>query len=186
MTALAWKEFTPAARLGRLLARTSAGEAAALCDQAGIDRRHGARSMRGRRIPADPFLALCAVVGIDPATGEVVPVSEAAPVLWWFFSCGISVRRHLDRLNIRDAARLAGVSPSTFSAAERGKPVAAESYVKLSAYVGIHPLGFTATTAAQSPISPKIQPCASACHTGNATQHRETVPYTANHLERDE
>lgn len=184
MTAPAWKEFGPGAVLSKHLASLSAGEVVAICDRAGLDRHHGARCRRGRRVIAEAFVNLCAVVGKDPATGQSVPASKPAPVLWWFLACGLSVRRHVDRQNIRDAARRAGVSASTFSAAERGRPVAAESFIKLCAYVGVHPLGFTVTAPAKAPISPKIQTCASARCTGNVSHDTEMVPYPANHLER--
>lgn len=61
---------------------------------------------------------------------------------WRNFPPASALERALSALT--PAARAAGVSRSTFSAAENGKPVAIESYIALTGFIGLSPYDFTA------------------------------------------
>jgi hypothetical protein len=112
---------------------------AALSDRAGVQRKIGARARAGRKISAPAYMLLCSAAGIDVATGasaSVVP-RVGATIVWWMFGSALFLTRARSRLDLRVAADLVGVSAATLSRAERGQPVAVESFLRISDFTGI-------------------------------------------------
>jgi len=137
--------MTAALRLQRALASHSAADVAALSDRIGIDRRIGARAKGGRKINASAYLALCCAVGINPVTGESRPVREpTGPVMFWFLGAGVTIARLSRKLSYRQIAKASGVTHPTIFRVERGLPVSAETVLRVAAFLGVRPEGFTA------------------------------------------
>ncbi len=131
--------MTAAARLARRLQVFSPVEMAALSDRAGVQRKIGARARARRKIGATAYMLLCSAAGIDAATGApatVVP-RAGATIVWWMFGSGLFLTRTIKRLDLRLAANLVGVSAATLSRAERCHPVAVESFLRISDFIGI-------------------------------------------------
>jgi transcriptional regulator with XRE-family HTH domain len=118
---------------------------AAIAAQAAVTRRQVALARAGKPINAGAFLALCGAVGVDPVDGSPRPVKAiSSNVAWWLLSAALYITRGLRRLDQRRAAKVIGVSPSTVCRVETGKPVSIAALVKVCAFVGVHPDGYTA------------------------------------------
>jgi hypothetical protein len=131
--------MSAAARLARHLEYLTRAEMLALSDRAGVQRKIGARARAGRKVSATAYMLLCSAAGIDAATGapaSVVP-RACATIVWWMFGSGLFLTRTLKRLDLRGAADVVGVSAATLSRAERGQPVAVESFLRISDFIGI-------------------------------------------------
>jgi hypothetical protein len=116
------------------------GELAALAVSAGVPRRIVSRAAAGQPINASAYLKICSAIGLDPVTGKECPsVIHWGDIQWWFFACGLKVTRMLRKLSIRDVVLLTGVSGATISRTEAGRPISAENYLALCAFIGVHP-----------------------------------------------
>jgi hypothetical protein len=111
---------------------------AALSDRAGVQRKIGARARAGRKVSATAYMLLCWAAGIDAATGVPTAMAPRAShsIVWWIFGSGLFLTRTVKRLDLRVAADLVGVSAATLSRAERCQPVAVESFLRISDFVG--------------------------------------------------
>ncbi len=99
----------------------------------------------GKPVNAGAHLALCAAVGIDPVDGKPRPAKRVSPnVVWWVFAGALYITRGLKKLDQRAAAKIIEVSPASICRAERGRPVSIEVMIKLCAFIGVHPDGYTA------------------------------------------
>ncbi len=99
----------------------------------------------GKPVNAGAHLALCAAVGIDPVDGKPRPAKRVSPnVVWWVFAGALYITRDLKKLDQRAAAKIIEVSPASICRAERGRPVSIEVMIKLCAFIGVHPDGYTA------------------------------------------
>lgn len=129
-----------------LRARALSLEALAkIAGDAGVTRRQVCLARAGKPIGAGAHLALCGAVGIDPIDGASRPPKVvSANVVWWILSTALYVTRNLRKLDQRSAARLIGVSPATVCRVECAKPVSVEAMLKVCAFVGVHPDGYTA------------------------------------------
>jgi DNA-binding XRE family transcriptional regulator len=125
---------------------------AALADQAGVTPRQVSLACAGKAINAGAYLALCGAIGIDPVDGSPRPVKTiSANVEWWLLGTALRIARELRRLNQRRAAKAIGVSPSTVCRVETGRPVSITNVVKVCAFVGVHPDGYTAPVSRETP-----------------------------------
>jgi hypothetical protein len=116
-----------------------------LARQAGIMPRQVSLARSGKAINAGAHLALCAAAGVDPVDGAAQPVKVvSADVVWWLLSGALYITRNLRKLDQRGAATAIGVSPSTVCRVECGKPVSAENMIKVCAFIGVHPYGYSA------------------------------------------
>ncbi|MGO9399737.1 MAG: helix-turn-helix domain-containing protein [Xanthobacteraceae bacterium] len=115
-----------------------------LATQAHILPRQVALARAGKPINAGAYLALCGAAGIDPVDGASRPIKTvSANVVWWLLSAALYITRGLRRLDQRAAAKAIGVSPSTVCRVECGKPVSIGNLVKVCAFIGVHPDGYT-------------------------------------------
>jgi hypothetical protein len=141
--------MSAAARLAQHLHGLTPTAMAAVSDLAGVPRRIGARARAGRKVSATAYMLLCAAVGINPASGApILSVPRAGSVIvWWIFGAGLFHTRLLRGLNLRSAADLVGVSAATLSRAERAKPIAVESYLRVAGFIGVPSESFLCFTA---------------------------------------
>ena len=94
---------------------------------------------------AGAYLALCAAVGIDPIDGKPRHVKElSSNVVWWLLSGALHITRSLKKLDQRTAAKVIGISPATVCRVELGQPVSIGVLIKVCAFIGVHPDGYTA------------------------------------------
>jgi hypothetical protein len=112
---------------------------AALAIRAGVPRRAISRIVADQPVNAGAFLNVCGALGLDPVTGGGRPLAVGFDIQWGFFGCGLKRTRMLRKLSVRQAAQLANVSVATVSRAEAGRPISAESYLALCAFIGPHP-----------------------------------------------
>lgn len=117
----------------------------AVAKRAGVTPRLASLARAGKSINAGAYLALCGATGINPLDGAPRPVKRVSPnVMWWLLSAALHITRGLRRLDQRSAAKVIGVSPSTVCRVEAGNPVSAANMIKVCAFVGVHPDGYTA------------------------------------------
>lgn len=101
------------------------------------------RAAGQRPVSADHFIRLCAVIGIDPSTGDTVaPLPSAGE-----FDHGqlaMAIRMHMDmrKHSIRAAAATVNLSATVFLRLRDGKATAIESVCAGCRYVGLHPFGY--------------------------------------------
>jgi hypothetical protein len=141
--------MSAAARLARHLQDLSPAEMAALSDRTGVQRKIGARARAGRKVNATSYLLLCSAAGVDVTTGAAVVVKEpraGSSILWWIFGSALFLTRSLRALDLRSAADLVGVSAATLSRAEHGQPIAIESYLRITHFIGVPPESFLSFT----------------------------------------
>jgi transcriptional regulator with XRE-family HTH domain len=132
--------MSAAARLARHLKELTPAQMAALSDRAGVQRNIGARARAGRKVSATAYLLLCSAAGVDIATGAPVVVRgpcAGCSIVWWIFGSALFLTRSLRRLDLRSAADRVGVSAATLSRAERGQPIAIESYLRVANFIGV-------------------------------------------------
>ena len=141
--------MSAAARLARHLQYLTPAEMAAVSDRAGVPRKIGARARVGRKVNATAYLLLCSAVAIDVATDARVldgrPCAGSS-IVWWIFGSALFLTRSRRRLDLRSAADLVGVSAATLSRAERGQPIAIESYLRVVEFIGVPPESFLSFT----------------------------------------
>jgi DNA-binding XRE family transcriptional regulator len=124
---------------------SSSAALAAIAVRAAITPRQVALARAGKPINAGAYLALCGAAGLDPIEGSPRPIKAVSPnVEWWLLGMALRVTRGLQRLNQRGAAKAIGVSPSTVCRVETNKPVSIVNMIKVCAFVGVHPDGYTA------------------------------------------
>ena len=117
----------------------------AVAQHAGVTPRQASMARAGKPINAGAHLALCAATGIDPVNGKSRPVKELSPnVVWWLLSGALYITRSLKKLDQRSAAKFIGVSPATVCRVECGQPVSIGVLLKVCAFIGVHPDGYTA------------------------------------------
>jgi hypothetical protein len=128
--------------------RSSAGSSdrlAALAAEAAVTPRQASMARAGKPINAGAYLALCGAVGVDPCDGTPRPIKAvSADVIWWLLSAALYITRGLRQLDQRSAAKAIGVSPSTVCRVECGQPVSIGNMIKVCAFIGVHPDGYTA------------------------------------------
>lgn len=141
--------MSAAARLAQHLQGLTRPEMAEVSDRAGVPRKIGARARAGRKVSANAYMLVCSAVGVDAATGAPTVRGPRAgfSIIWWVFGSALFITRHLRRLDLRSAADLVGVSAATLSRAERGHPIAVESYLSVANFIGVPPQGFLCFTA---------------------------------------
>ena len=64
-------------------------------------------------------------------------------VVWWILSGALHITRSLKKLDQRSAAKAIGISPATVCRVERGRPASIAALLKVCAFVGVHPDGYT-------------------------------------------
>jgi DNA-binding XRE family transcriptional regulator len=117
----------------------------AIAQQAGVTPRQASMARAGKPVNAGAYLALCAAVGIDPISGAARPEKALSPnVVWWLLSAALHITRNLRKLDQRAAADAIGISPATVCRVEQGRPVSIGVMLKVCAFIGVHPFGYTA------------------------------------------
>jgi transcriptional regulator with XRE-family HTH domain len=117
----------------------------AIARQAGVSPKLVSLARAGKPINAGAYLAVCAAIGIDPVDGKRRPVQQIKPSLvWWQLSAALHIIRSLKKLDQRAAAKVIGVSPATVCRVERVQPVSIGVLIKVCAFIGVHPFGYTA------------------------------------------
>jgi hypothetical protein len=103
-----------------------------------------ARARSGRKVRANEYVLLCAVAGIDSATGAPADRTSLAgfAVEWWLVAGTTFLTRRAQQIDLRTAAIAAGVSVATMSRAESGRPLAVGSLLSISRFVGLPPTAF--------------------------------------------
>jgi hypothetical protein len=116
-----------------------------LACQAGVTPRQASFARTGKAINAGSYLALCAASGIDPVDGKSRPAKVLSPnVVWWLLSGALYITRHLKKLDQRAAAEAIGISAASVCRVECGQPVSIGVVLKVCAFIGVHPDGYTA------------------------------------------
>ena len=117
----------------------------AIARRAGVTPRQLSLALADKPVNAGAYLALCALAGVDPVDGSLRPAKVLSPnVAWWLLSSALYIARSLRKLDQRAAAKVIGVSPATVCRAERGQPVSIGVLIKICAFIGVHPDGYTA------------------------------------------
>jgi transcriptional regulator with XRE-family HTH domain len=132
-------------RLAQYLQKLTPSEMAALSDGAGVQRKIGARARAGRKVETTAYLLLCSAVGLDAATGARLAGRRGRAdfsIDWWTFGSALFLTRSSRQLDLRSAADLIRVSAATLSRAERGQPIAIESYLRIAYFIGVPPESF--------------------------------------------
>ena len=89
--------------------------------------------------------SLCAATGIDPVDGRPRSAKALSPnVVWWLLSGALYITRHLKKLDQRSAADVIGISAASVCRVEQGQPVSIGVMLKVCAFIGVHPFGYTA------------------------------------------
>jgi hypothetical protein len=142
----------------RKIAADRAGLAAPAV-RADVPRRAISRILAGQPVNAGTYLRVCGTLGIDSVTGESRPPAGGFDIQWWAFASGIKMTRMLHKLSTCRTASLIKVSAATISRAEAGRPISAESYLALRAFIGISiaPDG-TVTVYQGEPLAPPVAP----------------------------
>lgn len=113
--------------------------------QAGVTPRQASLARAGKPVNAGAYLALCAVTGVDPVDGRLRPAKVISPnVVWWLLSGALYITRHLKKLDQRAAAEAIGISAASVCRVECGQPVSIGVMLKVCAFIGVHPFGYTA------------------------------------------
>lgn len=101
------------------------------------------RACTGRAIGAEPYLILCAAIGIDPANGSPCEPRRVGNILWGYLGWDL-MRHRLERgLDQRAAAKLAGLTHPVICRLEAGRAVSIESLTKICFLIGKHPASYT-------------------------------------------
>jgi DNA-binding Xre family transcriptional regulator len=117
----------------------------AVARQAGVTPRQASLARAGKPVNAGAYLALCAATGIDPVNGGARPPKLISPnVVWWLLSGALYITRHLKKLDQRAAAEALGISAASVCRVEQGQPVSIGVLLKVCAFIGVHPFGYTA------------------------------------------
>lgn len=138
-------DLPPRLRLKTVIKAHVIGLAAqrSLSERSGVDLNTLDRACKGRRIAADPYLALCAAIGIDPVTGAPCAPHAVGKVLWCFLGYGLMGHRLLRKVDQRAAAAQAGLTHPLICGVEKGRSVSTESLLKICAWMGVHPEAHT-------------------------------------------
>jgi DNA-binding Xre family transcriptional regulator len=117
----------------------------AVAHEAGVSSRQASLARAGKRVNAGAFLALCAVSGVDPVGGATRPRQTLSPnVAWWLLSWALYTTRTLKKLDQRAAADAIGISTASVCRVELSHTVSIEILLKVCAFIGVHPFGYTA------------------------------------------
>ena len=121
----------PLGRIEDALRPMNRFELVAFCREFGVGPRQARLILQNKKADAQSVLRLCSVLGIDPITARSVPPRTRLGFNFSFghFGAVLAFSRSRQRLSIRDAAILAGVSIATLSRAESGRPIAFTSLV---------------------------------------------------------
>lgn len=114
-----------------------------LAQRAGVDRRLISRVLAGQPINGSAYLKLCGSLGLDPVTGETVPVVAIGEIEWEEFAYDVMMGHKFSGLTIRACAKIANIKPSTYFRATRGLPISAENYLAICSFAELHPHYFT-------------------------------------------
>lgn len=113
--------------------------------RAGVTSRQASLARAGKPVNAGAYLALCAVCGVDPVAGTSRPAQALSPnVAWWLLSAALNITRNLKKLDQRAAAEAIGISAASVCRVELGHPVSIGIMLKVCAFIGVHPFGYTA------------------------------------------
>jgi DNA-binding Xre family transcriptional regulator len=116
-----------------------------IANRAGVTPRQASLARAGKPVKAGAYLALCAVTGVDPVAGTSRPVRIISPnVVWWLLSGALYITRSLKKLDQRAAAEAIGISAASVCRVECGQPVSIGVLLKVCAFIGVHPFGYTA------------------------------------------
>jgi DNA-binding XRE family transcriptional regulator len=122
------------------VAAPSSTALAEIADRAGGLRRQIFRARAGKQINAGAFLALCAVIGIDPVNGLPRPVRVVpSSIAWPMVGAALRIARRLRHHDQRSAAQVIGMSAATVCRIEAGDPVSIESLLSVCRFIGVHP-----------------------------------------------
>lgn len=97
--------------------------------------------------PAEYYLRICALIHIDPATGE--PANRSMPVRrgqisWPYLAAGLSGRMQVEELTLRRIAEASGLPIATISRALSGSHVLSlTSFLDLCRFLDRHPNEWT-------------------------------------------
>ena len=168
-------------RLASHLRHLTPAVMAVLSKRAGISGRAGARARAGRKVSAISYILLCSAVGLDVVTGAPGPsIRAGSEIVWWLFGAALFLTRSRRHLDLRSAAALVGTSAATLSRAERGQPIAIESYLRVARFIGLPPasfLSFTGNTNCNT-LKKNKDACACGAIGGNAAMTTEPRPST--------
>lgn len=136
-------------RLAQHLADVTPTLMNAISDRAGIPRRLGAGARVGRKINANDYLLLCSAIGLGAESGlKVEGISRVgSSIIWWVLGAALFLTRRRLHLDLRSAARIIEMSAATLSRAEAGDPIAVESFLKITKFIGVPPNSFLCFTA---------------------------------------
>jgi len=124
-----------------------------VAQRAGVQSRLASMARAGKPVNAGAHLALCAATGINPVDGTSRPIKQLSPnVVWWLLAGALYITRSLRKLDQRAAGKVIGVSPATVCRVERGQPVSIGVLIKICAFIGVHPDGYTAPLVCPSEI----------------------------------
>jgi DNA-binding Xre family transcriptional regulator len=124
-----------------------------LARRAGVTSRQVSLARAGKPVNAGAYLALCAATGIDPVDAKSRPARVISPtVVWWLLSGALYITRRLKKLDQRAAAEVIGISAASVCRVEFGKPVSIGVMLKVCAFIGVHPFGYTAPLVCPSEI----------------------------------
>ena len=135
-----------------------------LATQADVLPRQVALARAGKPINAGAYLALCGAAGLDPVDGSPRPIKTVSSIVeWWLLGTALRIARGLRRLNQRSAAAAIGVSSSTVCRVETGRPVSIGNMIKVCAFIGVPPDGYTAPVRSPRGVVSRETPTETRC-----------------------
>lgn len=133
---------SPAAILARALKGCDDATLRQLAKRAGVTPENVVRASngsKGRRPGANDFVRLCAVLGLDPGTGDKRKPWRPADLESKMLAIAVKMRRYELGEGVRGAARKMGISISTLSRIENGSPRSFECVRAVCRYLGLSP-----------------------------------------------
>lgn len=112
-------------------------------EAAGIDRISIRRAALGQAIDASVHLQLCAMLGIDPVTGDAAAPRSIGPLHRPSLAMAVRVKRMELNLTLRPAAQVVGISYSVLYRIEAADTKASvDSIIAACRWIGRHPYDF--------------------------------------------
>jgi hypothetical protein len=141
---MGYQESNFTSRLTNALHLLGRRELLRLADVSGVPFRFVARCSRGKTLNATHYLLLCSAIGVHPVTfarRDAQPLPGHS-IVWSAFAARLRLYREEIRSGVRDVARTTSLSTATLSRSENGMPISANSYLRLTNFLGVPPYAF--------------------------------------------
>lgn len=122
-----------------------AGQVVELARKAGVDGRLGRRVAKGITINASAYLRLCAVIGLDPLTGETGTEGTVPRDLDWNRVAIKILLALIAGSSLRKLSKAWKVEYTAINRAKHQQPVNIDNFLKICRGLKMHPYDFLAS-----------------------------------------